>query len=47
MQIRFLAPRGRVTGSCYWLRDSVLNVEFLVDPGMVQGEADAQKWNER
>jgi metallo-beta-lactamase family protein len=47
MRIRFLAPRGRVTGSCHWLRDSSLDVEFLVDPGLMQGEGDFQTWNER
>jgi len=45
MMIRFLGPVGRVTGSCYWLSDAALDLEFLVDCGMVQGEPDERRWN--
>ena len=45
MKIRFLGPLDRVTGSCYWLCDDESGVQFLVDCGMVQGEASAESWN--
>jgi metallo-beta-lactamase family protein len=46
MRVRFLGPIGRVTGSCTWLVDDDLDIEFLVDCGMVQGEDGAGGgWN--
>ena len=47
MKIRFLNPVEQVTGSCYWLKDDERKTEFLVDCGMVQGEHDADAWNQR
>ena len=47
MRIRFLNPVEQVTGSCYWLKDDERKIEFLVDCGMVQGEHDADQWNQR
>ncbi len=45
MKIRFLGPLDLVTGSAYWLRDDDLNVQFLIDCGMQQGEFTAERWN--
>lgn len=46
MEIRFLGPLGRVTGSCTWMRDKTRNWNFLVDCGMQQGELTAAQWNQ-
>ena len=45
MEIMFLGPIGKVTGSCTWLRDTKRNWSFLVDCGMQQGESTALEWN--
>jgi metallo-beta-lactamase family protein len=47
MQINFLGPIDRVAGSCYWLKDEKLDVEFLVDCGIKQGGAreENNEWN--
>lgn len=45
MQIRFLGPLGKVTGSCTWMRDEDRGWNFLVDCGMQQGEPSAEQWN--
>lgn len=45
MEIRFVGPLGRVTGSCTWMRDLVEGWNFLVDCGMQQGEYDEDTWN--
>jgi metallo-beta-lactamase family protein len=47
VRIRFLNPVEQVTGSCYWLRDDEHDIEFLVDCGMMQGEAGWEQWNSR
>lgn len=46
MRVRFLGPIDRVTGSCAWLADDDLNIQLLVDCGLIQGEADTAGWNE-
>lgn len=45
MQIRFLGPLGKVTGSCAWMRDDTRGWNFLVDCGMQQSESTAEHWN--
>ncbi|WP_018158327.1 MBL fold metallo-hydrolase [Thioalkalivibrio sp. ALE14] len=45
MQIRFVGPLGKVTGSCTWMRDETRGWSFLVDCGMQQGEPTADQWN--
>lgn len=45
MQVRFLGPLGKVTGSCTWMRDEARNWNFLVDCGMQQGERSTRNWN--
>jgi len=45
MEIRFLGPLGKVTGSCAWMRDVDRGWNFLVDCGMQQGEPTAESWN--
>lgn len=45
MEIRFLGPLGKVTGSCAWLRDERRAWNFIVDCGMQQGEETAKEWN--
>jgi glyoxylase-like metal-dependent hydrolase (beta-lactamase superfamily II) len=37
MKVKFIGAIQRVTGSCSWLKH--LDIEFLVDCGMIQGEA--------
>lgn len=46
MKVQFVGATGRVTGSCYWLRDDDKDIEFLVDCGLVQGEGGGGDWNE-
>lgn len=46
MEIRFLGPLGKVTGSCTWMRDKARNWNFLIDCGMQQGELSAKEWNQ-
>lgn len=46
MEIEFLGPLGRVTGSCTWLHDKNNNWNFLVDCGIQQGEGDFESWNQ-
>lgn len=46
MEVRFLGPLGKVTGSCTWMRDTARNWNFLVDCGMQQGELTAMQWNQ-
>ncbi|MES1949818.1 RNA-metabolising metallo-beta-lactamase [Salinisphaera sp. S4-8] len=45
MEIQFLGPLGKVTGSCAWMRDTARNWSFLVDCGIQQSEATAKSWN--
>ena len=45
MEIRFVGPLAKVTGSCTWMRDLVEGWNFLVDCGMQQGEYDKDTWN--
>lgn len=45
MEIMFLGPLGKVTGSCCWMRDRARGWSFLVDCGMQQGERSAAEWN--
>lgn len=45
MEICFVGPLGKVTGSCAWMRDGNRGWNFLVDCGMQQGEFGAQEWN--
>ena len=45
MEIRFLGPLGKVTGSCTWMRDQQRNWNFIVDCGMQQGERSSGEWN--
>jgi len=45
MEIRFLGPLGKVTGSCTWMRDEARGWNFLIDCGMQQGEMSAAQWN--
>ncbi len=47
MRIRFHGPLGTVTGSCYEVIDEKLDIHFLVDCGMQQGEPNADVWNRR
>lgn len=46
MEVNFLGPLGKVTGSCAWLRDQARGWSFLVDCGMQQGERTAAIWNQ-
>lgn len=46
MEIMFLGPLGKVTGSCCWMRDVARGWSFLVDCGMQQGESTAAEWND-
>jgi len=45
MEICFLGPLGKVTGSCTWMRDYDRDWNFLIDCGMQQGEFTAAEWN--
>jgi len=45
MKLRLHGPLDRVTGSCYELVDDALDVHFLVDCGMRQGEPEALAYN--
>ena len=45
MEINFIGPLGKVTGSCTWMRDHKRGWNFLVDCGMQQGEITADEWN--
>lgn len=45
MEIKFLGPLGKVTGSCCWMRDLGRGWNFLIDCGMQQGELTAAEWN--
>lgn len=45
MEICFVGPLGKVTGSCTWMRDESRGWSFLVDCGMQQGERSAKEWN--
>ena len=45
MEIRFIGPIGKVTGSCTWMRDQSRGWNFLVDCGMQQGERSSGEWN--
>lgn len=45
MQIEFIGPLDRVTGSCTWMHDQENGWNFLVDCGMQQGEGQAENWN--
>ena len=45
MQLTFLGAAGEVTGSCYVLEHA--GIRFLIDCGMFQGGADAERKNAR
>lgn len=45
MEVRFIGPLGKVTGSCTWMRDVQKGWSFLVDCGMQQGEMTSEEWN--
>ena len=45
MEIRFIGPIGKVTGSCTWMRDRSKDWSFLIDCGMQQGERSSNEWN--
>lgn len=45
MEIRFIGPIGKVTGSCTWMRDQSKDWSFLIDCGMQQGERGSNEWN--
>lgn len=45
MNINFIGPLGKVTGSCTWMRDHKRGWNFLVDCGMQQAEITADEWN--
>ena len=45
MQLRFLGAAGAVTGSCYLVDTG--EVKFLIDCGMFQGGAEAERKNRR
>ena len=45
MQLTFLGAAGEVTGSCYLVEHA--GVRFLIDCGMFQGSADAERKNSR
>lgn len=45
MEIKFIGPLGKVTGSCTWMRDNEKGWSFLIDCGMQQGEITADQWN--
>lgn len=45
MEIRFIGPLGKVTGSATWMRDESRGWSFLIDCGMQQGEHSATAWN--
>ena len=46
MKMNIIGATNRVTGSCTWMKDEALDVEFLVDCGMVQGEDQGNAWNQ-
>lgn len=46
MNIEFLGPLGRVTGSCTWMHDEEKGWNFLVDCGIQQGEGNPDIWNQ-
>jgi metallo-beta-lactamase family protein len=46
MEVCFIGPIGKVTGSCTWMRDTQRGWSFLVDCGMQQGEMTATEWNQ-
>ncbi|RUO20918.1 MBL fold metallo-hydrolase [Aliidiomarina iranensis] len=46
MNIEFLGPLGRVTGSCTWMYDKEKDWNFLVDCGIQQGEGNSDVWNQ-
>ena len=46
MNIEFLGPLGRVTGSCTWMHDKEKGWNFLVDCGIQQGEGNPDIWNQ-
>jgi metallo-beta-lactamase family protein len=46
MQIEFIGPLGRVTGSCTWMHDKQNGWNFLVDCGIQQGEGNPELWNQ-
>lgn len=45
MDVQFIGPLGKVTGSCTWMRDIEKGWSFLIDCGMQQGENSAEDWN--
>jgi len=45
MEVNFIGPLGKVTGSCTWMRDKEKGWSFLIDCGMQQGEINADQWN--
>jgi metallo-beta-lactamase family protein len=45
MEINFIGPLNKVTGSCTWMRDKKRKWNFLIDCGMQQGEKTAAEWN--
>lgn len=45
MEVNFIGPLGKVTGSCTWIRDQEKGWNFLIDCGMQQGEMTADQWN--
>ncbi|MBU84238.1 MBL fold metallo-hydrolase [Alcanivorax sp.] len=45
MEVNFIGPLGKVTGSCTWMRDLEKGWNFLIDCGMQQGENTADAWN--
>ncbi|QEW05883.1 MBL fold metallo-hydrolase [Nitrincola iocasae] len=45
MNIEFLGPLDRVTGSCTWMHDASNGWNFLVDCGIQQGEGNPDIWN--
>ena len=45
MEVNFIGPLGKVTGSCTWMRDQEKGWNFLIDGGMQQGEITADEWN--
>ena len=45
MEVNFIGPLGKVTGSYTWMRDKEKGWNFLIDCGMQQGEVTADEWN--
>ncbi|MAC14070.1 MAG: MBL fold metallo-hydrolase [Alcanivorax sp.] len=45
MEVNFIGPLGKVTGSCTWMQDKEKGWNFLIDCGMQQGEVTADEWN--